>query len=63
MTQLYIYNPVYEDQIITSENTIDFNILFHSYKHANFLRKKRLVLDWNIPVRIRNHQLILSKEK
>ena len=23
---LYIYNPVYEDEIITSENTIDFNI-------------------------------------
>ena len=39
---LYIYNPVYEDQIITSENTIDFNILFHSYKHANFLRKKAI---------------------
>lgn len=39
---LYIYNPVYEDQIITPENTIDFNILFHSYKHANFLRKKAI---------------------
>ena len=39
---LYIYNPVYEDKIITSENTIDFNILFHSYKHANFLRKKAI---------------------
>ena len=39
---LYIYNPVYEDEIITSENTIDFNILFHSYKHADFLRKKAI---------------------
>ena len=39
---LYIYNPVYEDEIITSENTIDFNILFHSYKHANFLRQKAI---------------------
>ena len=39
---LYIYNPVYEDEIITPENTIDFNILFHSYKHANFLRKKAI---------------------
>ena len=39
---LYIYNPVYEDEIITSENTIDFNVLFHSYKHANFLRKKAI---------------------
>ena len=39
---LYIYNPVYEDEIITSENTSDFNILFHSYKHANFLRKKAI---------------------
>tara|TARA_B100000575_G_C23128336_1_gene654098 strand:- start:341 stop:1279 length:939 start_codon:yes stop_codon:yes gene_type:complete len=39
---LYIYNPVYEDEIITSEQTIDFNILFHSYKHANFLRKKAI---------------------
>ena len=33
---------VYEDEIITSENTIDFNILFHSYKHANFLREKAI---------------------
>ena len=39
---LYIYNPVYEDEIITPENTIDFNILFHSYKHANFLREKAI---------------------
>ena len=39
---LYIYNPVYEDEIITSENTIDFNILFHSYKHATFLREKAI---------------------
>ena len=39
---LYIYNPIYEDDIITSENTIDFNILFHSYKHANFLREKAI---------------------
>ena len=39
---LYIYNPVYEDEIITLENTIDFNVLFHSYKHANFLRKKAI---------------------
>ncbi len=39
---LYIYNPVYEDEIITLENTIDFNVLFHSYKHANFLREKAI---------------------
>ena len=39
---LYVYNPVYEDEVITLENTIDFNVLFHSYKHADFLRKKAI---------------------
>ncbi len=39
---LYVYNPVYEENFITSENTIDFNVLFHSYKHADFLRKKAI---------------------
>jgi len=37
---LFVYNPVYEENFITLENTIDFNVLFHSYKHADFLRKK-----------------------
>ena len=39
---LYLYNPVYEDEIITEGNKIDFNVLFHSYKHADFLRKKAI---------------------
>ena len=37
---LYVFNPVYEDKVIDAENNIDFNVLFHSYKHADFLRKK-----------------------
>lgn len=39
---LYIYNPVYEDVIIGEDDSIDFNVLFHSYKHADFLRKKAI---------------------
>ena len=39
---LYIFNPVYEDKVIDAENNIDFNVLFHSYKHADFLRKKAI---------------------
>ncbi len=39
---LYVYNPLYEDNFITSKNTLDFNVLFHSYKHADFLRKKAI---------------------
>ena len=37
---LYIYNPVFEDQVISEDNSIDFNVLFHSYRHADYLRKK-----------------------
>lgn len=37
---LYIYNPVYEDRVVNPDSSIDFNVLFHSYKHADFLRKK-----------------------
>ena len=36
---IFIYNPVYEDKVITKNNIIDFNILFHSYKHGNAIRK------------------------
>ena len=39
---LYIFNPVYEDVVIGVDNSIDFNVLFHSYKHADFLRKKAI---------------------
>ena len=39
---LYVFNPVYEDKVIDTENNIDFNVLFHSYKHADFLRKKAI---------------------
>ena len=39
---LYVYNPVYEDMVITSDDSIDFNVLFHSYKHADYLRKKAI---------------------
>ena len=36
----YVFNPVYEDVVLETDNSIDFNVLFHSYKHADFLRKK-----------------------
>jgi acetyl esterase/lipase len=39
---LYVYNPVYEDVVVTASNPLDFNVLFHSYKHADFLRKKAI---------------------
>ncbi|MDG1190613.1 MAG: alpha/beta hydrolase [Flavobacteriaceae bacterium] len=39
---LYVYNPVYDDVVFTAGNPLDFNILFHSYKHADFLRKKAI---------------------
>jgi len=39
---LYIYNPVYEDRVVSEDNSIDFNVLFHSYKHADFLRNKAI---------------------
>ena len=37
---LYVFNPLYEDVVLEADNSIDFNVLFHSYKHADFLRKK-----------------------
>ena len=39
---LYVYNPVYDDVVVTASNPLDFNVLFHSYKHADFLRKKAI---------------------
>ena len=39
---LYVYNPVYDDVVVTAGNPLDFNVLFHSYKHADFLRKKAI---------------------
>ena len=39
---LYVYNPVYNDVVVTAGNPLDFNVLFHSYKHADFLRKKAI---------------------
>lgn len=39
---LYVYNPVYDDVVVTADNPLDFNVLFHSYKHADFLRKKAI---------------------
>ena len=35
----YVYNPVFEDRVFQNEN-LDFDILFHSFKHADRLRKK-----------------------
>jgi len=39
---LYVYNPLYDDVVVTAGNPLDFNVLFHSYKHADFLRKKAI---------------------
>ena len=39
---LYVYNPVYEETLLNSEGNLDFNILFHSVKHADYLRLKAL---------------------
>lgn len=39
---LYIYNPIYEDRVVSADSSIDFNVLFHSYKHADFLRNKAI---------------------
>ena len=36
---LYLYNPVYKDEVI-SEGILDLDVLFHSFKHADLLRKK-----------------------
>ena len=39
---LYVYNPVYEDSIFDTQDSLDFNVLFHSVKHADYLRQKAL---------------------
>ena len=37
--KLYVYNPVYEDEVINGD-TLNLDVLFHSFKHADFLRSK-----------------------
>lgn len=37
--KLYVYNPVYEDEVINGD-TLNLDVLFHSYRHADFLRNK-----------------------
>ncbi len=39
---LYVFNPVYEDAFIDANDSLDFNVLFHSVKHADYLRQKAL---------------------
>lgn len=39
---LYVYNPVYGESIFNTQDSLDFNILFHSVKHADHLREKAL---------------------
>ena len=36
---IFIYNPVYEDQVITKIILLTSMLLFHSYKHGNAIRK------------------------
>ena len=37
--KLYVYNPVYEDEVINGD-ALNLDVLFHSFKHADFLRSK-----------------------
>lgn len=39
---LYVYNPVYEESIFDTQDSLDFNVLFHSVKHADYLRQKAI---------------------
>lgn len=43
---LYVYNPVYEDDIFYRDS-LDLNVLFHSFKHADLLRKKATEVGLN----------------
>ncbi len=36
---LYVYNPVYSSDVIIND-TLDLDVLFHSFKHADLLRAK-----------------------
>ena len=40
----YVFNPVYENAFIDANDSLDFNVLFHSVKHADYLRKKALTV-------------------
>ena len=35
----YVYNPVFEDKVYQNE-VLNLDVLFHSFKHADLLRKK-----------------------
>ncbi len=39
---LYIYNPVNSKDYIDSEGNIDFNVLYHSFRHGDYLREKAI---------------------
>tara|TARA_B110000014_G_C20008296_1_gene522700 strand:+ start:70 stop:1017 length:948 start_codon:yes stop_codon:yes gene_type:complete len=39
---LYIYNPINSQDYINSEGTIDFNVLYHSFRHGDYLREKAI---------------------
>ena len=39
---LYIYNPINSQDFINSEGNIDFNILYHSFRHGDYLREKAI---------------------
>ena len=40
----YVFNPVYEDAFIDANDSLDFNVLFHSVKHADYLRQKAITV-------------------
>ena len=42
---LYIYNPINSQDYINSEGTIDFNVLYHSFRHGDYLREKAIEVE------------------
>ena len=39
---LYIYNPINSQDYIDSDGNIDFNVLYHSFRHGDYLREKAI---------------------
>ena len=39
---LYIYNPINSQDYIDCDGNIDFNVLYHSFRHGDYLREKAI---------------------
>ena len=42
---LYIYNPINSQEYIDSDGNIDFNVLYHSFRHGDYLREKAIEVN------------------